>query len=311
MAHSHNHSHREVSGKNLLFTMVLNFIITAGQIVAGFISGSLALMSDAFHNLADGMASVNSYIALKLSRRENTLEKTFGYKRAEVIAAVINSAVLVIITFFLFKEAVQRWFDPQPVKTGIMLIAAAIGLVANTFSVFLLKKDAEHNLNIRSAYVHLSMDALASLAVIVGGVLMSIWEVYWIDPVLTLIIGLYVLKESFAILKEGFDIIMISTPKGIDILEIQKMLEELPEVENIHHVHVWQLNDREVYLEAHVDLNENWTISETDLIRLRIEKILRENFNIQHITLQMEYQICESKEVIRKRRNINVNEGER
>lgn len=271
--------------------MLLNFIITVVQIIGGVISGSLSLISDAMHNFSDGISVIISYFAIKLKGKDNSYKLTFGYKRAEILAAVINSSVLVVICVYLFYEAVQRFTDPEPIKGLLMTAVAAVGLIANIIGTLLLKRDAKHSMNIRSSYLHLLSDTVASVAIIIGGIAITLWQIYWIDPVLTILIGLYILKESFQILMEAVHVLMEGAPPGIEIKDIQKEIEDLDDVENIHHVHIWTVGENDVHLEAHVNVPD-MMISKSNVLGEKIEVLLREKFNINHITLQFECQQC-------------------
>ena len=290
MAHSH-HTH-ETTGKRLLFTMLLNFVITIAEIIGGILSGSLSLISDALHNFSDGISIIISYGAIKLKGKEYSQKHTFGFKRAEILAAVINSSVLVIVCFYLFYEAVIRIQNPEPIKGMLMTVVAAIGLTANVLGTLLLKRDAENSMNIRSSYLHLLSDAVSSVAVIIGGLAILFWNIYWLDPVLTILIGLYILKESFHILMEATHVLMEGTPPGISIEEIQKEVEQIEGVEDIHHVHLWMVGENDVHLEAHINVPD-MMISKSNELREKVENILKEKFGISHITLQFECNQCE------------------
>lgn len=210
MSHNHSHNHgSETSEKNLFITMALNFFITIAEIIGGFISGSLSLISDALHNFSDGIAIIITYIAMRLSKRPKTSKYTFGLKRAEILAAIINASTLIIISFFLIKEAIDRFYNPSPITGSLMLIVASLGLLANVAGTLLLKKGSEGNLNIRAAYFHLLSDAVSSLAVIIGALLIIFYKIYWIDPLLTVLISLYILKETYEIVKESVEILMM------------------------------------------------------------------------------------------------------
>ena len=298
LKHHHQHHHHQKTGFRLVFTIVLNFFITIVEVAGGLISGSLALLSDSLHNFSDTISIIISYIALVLSRRANTPERTFGYKRAEVIAALFNSAVLIIISFFLFKEALERFLEPTSIHTPTMIIVAVVGLIANLIAVLLLRDDSKENLNIRSAYLHLLSDTFSSVGVIIGGIFIYYFEIIWLDPLLTILIGLYILRESYLILKESLYILIQATPLEIDINEVVSRIKEFPEIKNAHHVHVWRLNDKTIHLEGHIEVDANWRLCEADEIRLKIEKMLTEQFNIEHITLQMESDVCFDKSMI-------------
>ena len=295
-----DHIHHYFKEKNLIIVIVLNFIITLVEVIGGLLSGSLSRLSDALHNFSDGIYVIVSFIATSLSKRENTLKNTFGYKRAEILAALFNSSFLIIISFFLFKEAYLRIQHPQNIESKIMITVALIGLAANTISVFLLKPGSRDNMNIRSAYVHLFSDSLSSLGVIIGGILIYYFNITIIDPILTFIIGAYVLKEGFDILKKSTDILMEKTPVQIDILKIKEVIENIPEVDNLHHVHIWQINDKEFLFEGHIDVIEDLNFSKAEKIRSDINSILSDKFEINHTTLQIEYNCCKDKEIIKK-----------
>jgi len=301
---SFHHTHYHFKEKNLIITMILNFIITLVELIGGLLSGSLSLLSDALHNFSDGISVIVSFIALRLSKRGNTLKNTFGYKRAEILAALFNSSFLIIISFFLFKEAYLRIQHPQNIESKIMITVAFIGLVANTISVFLLKPGSKDNMNIRSAYIHLFSDSLSSLGVIIAGILIYYFNISIIDPILTFIIGAYVLKEGFDILKKSTDILMEKTPAQINILEIKEAIEKIQEVDNLHHVHIWQTNDKEFLFEGHVDVKKDINLSKTEKIRSDINSILSDKFGINHTTLQIEYNCCKDKEVIKNSQKV-------
>ncbi|MGB9907782.1 MAG: cation diffusion facilitator family transporter [Candidatus Saccharicenans sp.] len=285
------------SGKNLLITMGLNFFITVAEVVGGLLSGSLALISDALHNLSDGLAIIITYAALKLSRRPKTTRYTFGLKRAEILAAIINASSLIIISFFLIKEAIQRLNKPSPISGNLMLLVAFIGLAANVAGTLLLKKGSTHNLNIRAAYIHLLSDAFSSLAVIIGASLIMFFRVYWVDPLLTILICLYILKEAYQIVKEAVDILMMSSPAGIKLEEIQQLIEKIPGVINVHHVHLWKLNEADTHFEAHIEVKD-MAVSQTAEIQKRISEELQQHYDINHVTLQFECQVCKKQEII-------------
>jgi len=297
---SHNHTHNHFKEENLIIIMVLNFIITLIEVMGGLLSGSLSLLSDALHNFSDGISVIVSFIALRLSKRENTLKNTFGYKRAEILAALFNSSFLIIISFFLFKEAYLRIQHPQNIDSKIMISVALVGLAANTISVFLLKPGSKDNMNIRSAYVHLFSDSLSSLGVIIGGILIYYFNITMVDPILTFVIGAYVLKEGFDILKQSVNILMEKTPAHIDILKIKEIIEKIPEVDNLHHVHIWQINEKQFLFEGHIDIKRDIYLSKAEKIRSDISSILLDKFGINHSTLQVEYNCCKDKKIVKE-----------
>jgi cobalt-zinc-cadmium efflux system protein len=293
MTHQHEHS-QPVSEKNLFITIVLNFLITVVEIVGAIVSGSLSLLSDAMHNFSDAIAIIVSYVAIRLSRKPRTLKYTFGLKRAEILAAIINASTLIIISFFLIREAFGRFSNPTPITGHLMLVVAAMGFLANVAGTMLLKRGANDNMNIRAAYFHLFSDAISSLAVIIGALCIMAFKITWIDPAITILISLYILKETYDIVKESVDVIMMSSPAEIDMNDLQRAVEAIPGVRNIHHVHIWKLNDTEIHFEAHIDVDDV-AVSQTTVLQRQIEEILHQGNRITHTTLQFECDVCTTK----------------
>ncbi len=287
--HDHGHHHHQVEGKNLLFSIVLNIVITVAQVIGGILSGSLALISDALHNFSDVLSLVFSYVANKLSKKEASVNQTFGYKRAELIAAFVNAMTLIIVALFLIYGAIERFFNPQEIKSGLVIWLSILGIVANGLSVLLLKNDADKNMNMKSAYLHLFTDMLASVAVLIGGLLMKYFQWFWVDSVLTLLIAIYLLIVGFKLLKESTQMLMLFTPVHIDIKEIIKEVHQIPGTGKLHHIHVWYLNEEELHLEAHLDCQEDIKMSEFNEILHKIEHVLYDKFQINHINIQPEY----------------------
>lgn len=278
-----------MNDKNLLVATLMNLVITVVEVAGGLLSGSIALMSDALHNLSDTFATFIAYMATRVGKRNATSTKTFGYKRIEILAALLNAVILLVISFFLVREAYERLNNPQPVKSLIMMVVAMIGLLANLYAVIILKKDAHKSINVRAAYVHVLGDTFSSLLVVLGGIMIQIWKIYWIDPLITILISLYIIREAFVILKEAVNILMQSAPDGLDLQKIKRKVEEDPEIHHMHHLHAWMLTDRQVHFEAHVELARDLKMSQVRSIQENIESILKRDYHINHVTLQFEY----------------------
>jgi cobalt-zinc-cadmium efflux system protein len=289
MSHQHEHT-----GRNLAITVILNGIITIGQFIGGIISGSLALISDALHNLSDVVSVVLAYIAHRIGLKPQTQKSTFGYKRAEILAAFINAITLIAISVYLIVEAGKRFVNPKEVDYIWMLGLGILGLLANGLSVFILHDNKEENLNIRAAYLHLIGDALTSLAVIAGAVCIWLFQVYWIDPLVTILISIYIFVHTFKILKESVGILMQFAPAEIDQKELIAVLQNIVEIKSVHHVHLWQLDDHQVYFEAHLVLCEDLPVSESHAITQKAKQLLSSRFGINHTTFQYEYAFCEN-----------------
>lgn len=299
--HSHTQTEGENTGKNLLFSALLNLVVTVAEVLGGLFSNSLALLSDALHNLGDTSAIFIAFLANLISKKEGTSKKTFGFKRIEILAALFNAIVLVVIIIYLFIEAWHRLRNPMPIKGLVMLIVAVVGLLANLFSVLLLKKHAKQSINIRAAYLHLIGDTISSFVVIITAILIYFFNIFWIDPLVTFLLGIYLLWETYRILKVALDILMQATPPGLDLNVVKESLETIPAIDNIHHVHAWNLSDQDIHFECHVDLKSDIRISETEIIRDAINKMLKEKFRITHVTIQYEYNCCSDKNMIHTR----------
>lgn len=296
--HRHSHAYSDAKGKNLLPAIVLNIAITVSQVVGGILSGSLALLSDALHNFSDVLSLIISYVANLLRKKRASRLSTFGYKRAEIMAAFVNAASLVIVAVFLMKEAVERLVAPQEIVANLVIWLSILGIVANGLSVLLLQKNAKENMNMKSAYLHLLTDMMASVAVLVGGVLIKLYQIYWVDAVLTMLIGLYLIYMGYDLLKESTKVLMLFTPKSIVIQDIVESICAIASVKNVHHVHIWQLNEEEIHLEAHIDFKEDIKLSQFDDILQQIEEQVYHKHGINHVNLQPEFNKCDVKTII-------------
>lgn len=295
-----NHHHHPVNEKHLLAATFLNGVITIVEIAGGILSGSLALLSDALHNLSDTFSTFIAYMATVIGKREANQKRTFGYKRVEILAALINAVILIVMSAFLLREAWKRWEDPQEINSMIMLVVAMIGLLANVYAVIILKKDAHKSINVKAAYVHLIGDSLSSVVVILGGVLIQVFKIYWIDPIITVLISLYIVWSGFLILKQAVNILMQSTPDNLDLMKLKRQVEQLPDVANIHHLHAWMLTDSEIHLEAHVELNKDLKLSQIKSTQKEIEAFLLTDFKVSHVTLQFEFETVHPTHLIHK-----------
>jgi len=298
---SHNHVHinkHEVKGKNLFFSIILNVVITLAQIIGGIISGSLALISDALHNFSDVLSLVFSLVAHKLSRRKASLDQTFGFKRAELLAAFVNAATLIIVAFILIYGAIERLINPHPIESTLVIWLALLGIVVNGLSVILLKKDADHNLNMKSAYLHLLTDMMASVAVLVGGLLMKFYGWFWVDSAMTILIAIYLIVVGFDLIIKSTKMLMLFTPDNIDIKAIVREVHKIEGVNKLHHIHVWHLNEEELHLEAHLDCSEDIKMSEFNDLLFKVEEVLFHQFGINHINIQPEFKKEDPKDYI-------------
>lgn len=286
--------------RNLFITVWLNFLIATAELIGGFFSNSLSLISDALHNMSDATAMLITYIALKVSKKKATEKHTFGYKRIQILAALFNAVTLVVICVFLIVEAYERFQSPQSVKTTPMLIVAVIGLAANLISVLLLQKHSKGNLNIKAAYLHLIGDTLSSVAVIVGALLMMYFGWYWVDPLITVLISLYIIKETYHILAETYQILMQSAPENIKVDELREFVRSVEGIKDIHHVHLWSLTDQQIHFEAHIEFVNDLKVSECQPIYKQISEGLEHEYGINHVTLQAELTLCADEHLIKE-----------
>ncbi|MBE3101582.1 MAG: cation transporter [Firmicutes bacterium] len=293
----HPHDISNLSGKKIFWVTLLNATITIAEIIGGILSGSLALLSDAVHNLSDTVAIALSYIANKIAQKPKDAKRTYGYKRAEILSAFINSTVLLAISIVLIFEAYKRFNSPESINGTLMIAVAFIGLVSNLVSVYLLEKDSHENLNIKSSYLHLLGDTVSSVGVVAGGIAIKIWGMVWIDPLITILISLYILKETWQVVRKTVDILMQSSAP-LNYEAIKNDIEAIDKVKNIHHVHSWMINEKTIYFEAHIDMDD-MQLSEVELIYDKIEYYLIEHYGVSHVTLQAEVDKCCDKSIFK------------
>lgn len=292
------HCHHPPAGSRLVWIIGINALIAITQTVTALWSGSLSLLSDAVHNFGDMLSLVISYTAEKLSRRSRTPQETFGHQRAEIIAAFINSALLVVVAVLICQKAVERIGSPVAINAPMVMAFAALGILGNGACVLMIKDKAHDKLNLRSAYLHLFSDMLTSVAVLLGGAGMYFFGFHWLDSILSIAISIYLICLTWGLLLQTIRVLMHFTPSHIDLKAIETAMLEHPTVANIHHVHIWQLNDHDVHFEAHIDFKKDILLSEACQIIHSLQALLKSRFHIQHIILQPEVGIADSKDLI-------------
>ncbi len=295
MAHPHHH-HPHTHGTDqtvgrLWISIVLNLAITLAEVAGGLLSNSLSLLSDALHNLSDTASLGISLGARKISRWRANEVKTFGYNRAEILGAFINLIILILIGVYLIYEGIYRLFHPEPIDGWIMLFIAIVGLIGNFVTAGLLLKSSRDSLNIRSAFMHIVADGLSSVGVVIGGFLVLFYHLYIVDAILTLIIAAYILVYSCRTLRETIDILMESTPGEIDIDKLTDAVSQLPEVLDIHHIHIWRLDENHICMEGHILIPPD-ELPNLETVKLRIKELLKKRFGIFHSTLEFELDPC-------------------
>ncbi len=269
------HFHTTTTSRHLVIAIILNAIIFIVELVGGLLTNSLALISDAMHNLSDFFSLILSYIASKVVLWKSNSQKSYGYVRVEIFVAFINALTLVLIAGYIIYEGLQRFFHPEPIAGLWMIVVALVGLIANTTSTLMLRKDAHHDLNAKSAYLHLLTDAIESLAVVIVGILIYWQGWYILDPIISVAIGIFVIKSAWSILVETVNILTEGTPKGINLEEVAEFIRSFPEVENVHHLHIWSLSSQFRALSAHLVVKDQ-LISKGCEITKRIEEALHD-----------------------------------
>ena len=288
----HNHAHGAGSTSRVLrIALVLTAAYIVLLVIAGIRAHSLALLSEAGHNVSDFLALLLSWGAAYIQERPPSTTKTFGYHRTGVLAAFINASSLVLIALLIFYEAVERLYNPVAVQPGLMMAVAAVGVVLNGGITWLLMR-SHSDLNIRSVLVHEIGDTLATLAVILGGVGISLTGKNFIDPVLSILIGCMILWSSFGIIKESLNILLEGTPRGIDSKAVEKTLREVNGVNNVHDLHIWSIGSETHSLSCHIAIADI-PPSESETIMRRVRQVLADKFHIQHTTIQFEHVVCE------------------
>jgi cobalt-zinc-cadmium efflux system protein len=287
MAHKHSHGSDHLSDRRLVVAIGLNLLLTVVEAVAGVLAGSLALLADALHNFSDCGSLIIALIARRIGRLPSDDRRTFGYRRAEIIGALINLTVLVVIGLYLVYEAIVRIFQPREIDGWIVVIVAAVALAIDVATAALLYAMSLGNLNLRAAYLHNLGDAFSSVGVILAGAAVLWFGASWVDPVITLIIAGFILWQSVTMMRRSIHILMQGAPADVDSSELVRELQTIPGVVEIHHLHVWELDEEHRALEAHVVVDELHLARWTEIKR-EIKRRLAERFHIHHSTVEFE-----------------------
>lgn len=288
MGHGHDHRTEDLGDKRLTAAVGINVLLTVAQILGGVFSGSLSLIADALHNLSDAASLVIALFARKIGRKPPDAFKTFGYKRAEIIAALINLTTLIIIGLYLIYEALWRFAEPKEIEGRTVVIIAGIALAVDIVTAVLTYAMSKESINVKAAFLHNVSDALASVGVIIAGTLILLYDWYRVDAVITLMIAGYVLWQGGTMLPKTVHILMEGTPDHLSLPDVIAAMENVAGVAGVHHVHIWRLDERRNALEAHI-ISEQTQPKETESIKDALKKLLAEKFDIGHSTLEFEY----------------------
>lgn len=290
--HAHGHSIAEMSSR-LWIALAISAILLGIEIAGGIYSNSLALISDAGHLLTDQFAILLGLVGVIQAGRAATPIMSYGYHRMGVLIAVVNALLLVIVAIVIFAEAARRFFHPMEVESGLMLWVAFGGLAGNVVMVMLLHKHSQASLNMKATFVHVAGDAISSVGIIVGGLLILTTRQNWIDPLISIFIGIIITYSAWGIVKSGIRIFMEAAPKGLDTDTVSKAILEVPGVWAVHDLHIWSLDPDVVALSCHVQ-TDNHTISQIITLREQVHQMLHNRFHISHTTIQMEFTHFES-----------------
>jgi len=289
--HSHHHS-LEANRKALWIAIVVTGIVMIVEAIGGVLANSLALFSDAGHMLTDILSLLLSLVALQLAARTPSSTRTYGLYRMEILAALVNGATLIVISVFILYEAYRRFASSQVVNSRTMLLVATVGLLANGVAAFAMSRSSKENLNIRGAYLHILGDTLSSLGVIAGALIITFTSWYMIDPIISVLICLLILRGAFGLVKESVNILLEAVPKDVSLDKVEKSFRSISGVKDFHHLHLWTITSGIHALSAHV-LVEDILMSRTGQILQEINRVLRERHSISHTTIQFECENCE------------------
>ncbi len=287
---SHNHTHRGEERSKLVLVCALTGTMFIVEGIAGFLTNSLALLSDAGHMLTHMIALLISLGAIMFASRPPTARKTYGFYRLEILAALFNGATLFLITIWIFFHAYKRIINPEPVASGHMLIVAIVGLLVNLACAYILKT-SHGSLNIKSAFMHMMADTFSSLVVVFGAIIMHYTQWYILDPALSILICIVILVWSYQLITESVDILLEATPKDVDLENVVKSISELDEIEGVHDVHIWTITSGMYAMSAHIYIKDIM-VSETQQIMSNINTLVNEKFSIGHTVIQFESNVC-------------------
>jgi cobalt-zinc-cadmium efflux system protein len=291
-AHSHSHSLNGTSSQRLLLALVITLLFVVFEAAAGIFANSLALMTDAAHNLTDVVALGLSWYALRIALRPANAAKTFGYHRVGIVVALVNALTLILISLYIFYEAAQRFLHPLPVQDSVLIVVSLIAFFVNSGTALLVRHGSQSDLNQRSAFIHLAGDALATLGALLAGIGIAFTGWDWLDPFASILIAALILWNVVGIVRESLDILLESTPRDVNIQAVVNAINTVPGVRGVHDLHVWSLAQNLRALSAHI-LTEDTSISEGARVQRDVNAILHERFGIAHATLQLECFGCE------------------
>lgn len=290
MAHDHHHHHEITPVKAttaFIFGITLNFLFVLIEVVAGFYIHSLSLLSDAGHNFADVVMLSLSLLAYRLTKISSNQNYTYGYRKSSIIVALFNAMVLMLSIGAIVYEAIHRLITPQPLPGTTIAWVAGIGIIINSVTALMFLRDRKKDLNIKAAYLHLLSDALVSLVLVIGGIIIHFTNWFWIDPALSIIVALTILFSTWKLLKESLRLSLDGVPAAMNLQEVKNGAAKIKGIQEIHHIHLWAMSTTENALTAHIVIDANSTLDDAEKIKHDFKHAL-EHMNIQHVTLEIE-----------------------
>ena len=288
----HGHDHGTLTGRRVLLSVFITIAFVIGEAVAGYFSNSLALLSDAGHNFADALALILSWYGLWIAQRPSSAKRTFGYHRVGILTALVNAVALVVIALLIFWEAISRLRQPKPVHSTPMIVVALFAILMNTVISLWLRKAAKHDLNVRSAYMHMVGDAVSAVGVVIAGIVVAFTGASIADPIVSLLIGLLILWSSWGILKESVNVLLEGIPEGMEMETVERTIGAVAGVLAVHDLHVWTVGSGMVCCSCHISVEEQSVRSGENVLRAVAEE-LEHKFGISHSTIQVEVEGCE------------------
>ena len=289
--HSHSHSAANANQRRLLIALAITALMTVVELVGGVLSNSLALLGDAGHMFTDTLALGLSVVALTLAKRPASQTRTYGFHRAEVLAALTNGTILVLICGFIFYESYQRLVSPPEVRGSLMLVVAAIGFLANLIGILILRSASRDNLNVKGAFLHMWGDTISSIGVIVASVIILVTGWTMVDPIISIFIGLLILRGAISLVLESSDILLEAVPKHLDVTQISSALKEIEGIRDVHDLHLWTITSGIYALSCHLLIEDRMVSSSSHVVE-EVNQALSQKFGIGHSTLQLECEEC-------------------
>jgi len=294
--HDHGHHHHPPvdlahASRSLVIGIVLNLAFVGIEFGAGWFSGSLALLSDAGHNLSDVASLALALLAFRLFRFKPTLQYTYGYRKASILISLLNAVILLLVVGGIGYESVQRFISPEPVKDVAIIVVAATGIAINILSALLFFRNKESDLNLKGAYLHLMVDALVSLGVVVAGIVIHFTGWLWLDPLISLVIMAVIVFSTWNLLQDSLRLALDAVPRNIDVETLRQAVMKLPGIKDIHHIHIWAISTSDNALTAHVVVDDDKSQEEISKIKDKLRHEL-EHFGITHATLETESVTC-------------------